>query len=333
MSSSSLLTISLLSLSVVSPLSTKQNVSPLSYVYQDVADTTSFSDADVLSMNKLEGTQVFGDDDIYDYVKYTAAYTRHVFLDITCNNNKNATIEVYLNSKGLTSPVKTYHANDEIHTYSSVFVKQGDTIYYKIRATGNCLMTYTLIHNFNLTGIAYHNYERFHDYSMPHSGPANIYYSYDKSCNQTVPEQDYTFADVLDEAIEIWEGVGEVKFVKNSFLSTFKVVISSESNATLEVYHTNNSLTPNWFYVSHFFLPYNLGNYAPYYYGRTNADGTPVTVRQAVLSEAVCGWGFVLGIWLSDTVTNIVSDCNTPYCELGSGDIAAYNCLWGDANL
>lgn len=332
MVSNSLLAISLLTLATATPLSSAENeVSPRLIVYDDLEDTTSFADAVVLTNENRENAQVFGQGDSFDYIKYTATYTRQIQLAMLVDNNKRATVNVYLESKGLTTPVKTYLSTNSYSMANSVFVEQGDTIYFKIRATGNCLMESLLLTNHNTTGISYATYEKFHGYTMPHTGPATIYYSYDSSCYQNVPGETFTFANALDEAISIWEGVGEVDFVYNSTLSTFDVVVDSSSLAMFEVITSNNPLTQNW-HVDEF----NMVGYITYYnqmiYNYTNQDGTAATIYQAVLADAVIGFGFVLGISLSNNSLNIISDFDLPYEQLGPGDIEAYTILWGDAN-
>lgn len=332
MVSNSLLAISLLTLATATPLaSTENEVSPRLIVYDDLEDTTSFADAVVLTNSNTENTQVFGQGDSFDYIKYTATYTRQIQLAMAVDNNKRATINVYLESKGLTTPVKSYLSTDSCSVDNYVFVEQGDTIYFKIRATGNCLMESELLTNFNTTSISYHDYPKYHGYTMPHTGPATIYYSYDSSCYQNVPGETFTFANALDEAISIWEGVGEVDFVYNSTRSTFDVVVNSAQSAIFEVITSNNPLTQNW-HVDEFNMVGYISHYNQITYNYTNQDGTAATIYQAVLADAVCGFGFVLGISTSNSTMNVVSDIDLPYEQLGPGDIEAYTILWGDAN-
>lgn len=332
MISNCLLATALMALSTATPATVAENeISPRLIVYDDLNDTTSFDNAAILTANDLTNAQVYGENDSYDYLKYTAAYSRHIYLDATCDNSKRVTISVYTSSSGFTTPVKTYNPADGYDPLSSIFLKQGETAYFKVWANGNCMMSFDLSITFNLVPGTYYTYEKFHGYSMPHSGPATIYYSYDSSCYQNVPTQNYTFANVLDEAISIWEGCGEVDFVYNSSKSTFDVVIDSSSTAMFEVIHAKKLLSKNW-YVDEFNMVGYLGHYAPFYVDRYNADGTPVTIRQAVLADAVCGFGAVLGLANTNTTLNMMTTVSKPYDQLGQGDIGTYMYLWGDAN-
>ena len=138
-----LLATALLALSTTTPTAVAENeASPRLIVYDDLNDTTSFNDAVVLTPNSLTNSQVFGQNDTFDYLKYTAAYSRHVFLNVNCDNSKRVTVNVYTSSSGLSTPTKTYTSNDSYDVDSSIFLKQGETVYFKVSANGNCMMNF-----------------------------------------------------------------------------------------------------------------------------------------------------------------------------------------------
>lgn len=312
---------------------TPTEIVPQSSYYPEIEDTSSFGNAYELSYDELEYAEVFGVNDTFDYVKYTATYTRNVYFSLYATDNKIATVYIYISSRGLTTPVQSYSSNESINISSPICVKQGETVYFKVKCTGNCWWTGTLDLDPHPSGFEYYGYEIFNGYTMPHTGPATIHYAYDSSCYQNVPEQDFTYASCLNEAIEIWESCGNIDFVYSESFSHFKVKIQDVSS--IEVYHQKPLLSSSY-YTTEFNIPNRLSYFDAINYGKTNWDGTDVTIRQAVLGVAIAGFGVVLG--LSPRVDlnaryNMMYYPIQPYGgSLGDSDIASFIRLWGDAN-
>lgn len=61
-------------------------------IYNDYSDTSSFQEAYVLSNDELEYAEVFGVNDTYDYIKYTATHSRRIILETSTNTS--ATVHV-----------------------------------------------------------------------------------------------------------------------------------------------------------------------------------------------------------------------------------------------
>ncbi len=311
---------------------TPTEIVPQSSYYPEIEDTSSFGNAYELSYDELEYAEVFGVNDTFDYVKYTATYTRNVYFDINATDSKIVTAYVYLSSVGFDTPVYTYTSNDSVTIASTVCVNKGETVYFKVKCTGNCWWTGILNLNPQPSGLAYSNYNMFHNYTMPHTGPATIHYAFDSSCYQNVPNQDFTYASCLNEAIEIWESCGNIDFVYSESFSHFKIKIMDVEE--IEVSNQKNIIT-NSYYTTTFNMPNSLDYYEVVNFGKTNWDGTDVTIKQAVLGVAVAGFGAVLGLLpRTDSYAryNMMSFPIQPYGRLGDGDIGSFISLWGDAN-
>lgn len=298
-------------------------------------DTTCFADAHELTNGgALEQSffEYYGVTDTYDYLKYTAPYSRAVLLIVHTPEGVTANINVYVESKSLTIPYRTYNSVQELTHLQCVFVAQGDTIYYEISCDDVCTWDCLFYTNPSLAGATYYGYEKMYGYDMPHNGPATIYYNYHSSCYQYVEGENYTFADVLDDAIEIWESCGNIEFVKSALSSDYKIKIV-DSAYDLDVCFSRNIY--NNYFCSSFILP----SRRQIYYGVANSvqhwDGSTPTVRECILGHAVIGFGLVLGLGLNDTEaygTSMLRFPFLPYDGLGVGDIASFITLWGDAN-
>ncbi len=308
-------------------------ISPQSSYYPEIDDTSSFAKAYELTYDELEYSEVFGVNDSYDYIKYTAKYTRNIYLSLYATDDKIVTAQAYISTKGLSTPVHTYKSNENISITNTICVNQGETIYFKVSCTGNCWWVGTLDLDPHPSGFEYYGYEKFNGYTMPHTGPATIYYDYDKSCYENVPSQDYTYASCLDEAIKIWEACGNVSFEKNSTKSHFKIRIKDVND--IEVFHERNILTNNYF-TSEFNIPKQLSYFETINFGKTNWDGSEVTIRQAVLGVSIAGFGVVLGLSprldLSEHYNMMYYPIQPYGGSLGDGDLASFMRLWGDAN-
>ncbi len=308
-------------------------ITPQSSYYPEIDDTSSFAKAYELTYDELEYSEVFGTNDSYDYVKYTAKYTRNIYFSLYATDDKIATAQVYISTIGFNKPVQTYKSNEVMNLASPICVNQGETVYFKVSCTGNCWWVGTLDLSPNPSGYEYCNYEVFNGYTMPHSGPATIFYAYDSSCYQTVTEQDFTYADCLNEAIKIWEACGNVRFMHEENLSHFKIKIMDVPK--IEVYH-ERKLFASSYYTTAFNIPNRLSYFDAVNFGKTNWDGTEVTIRQAVLGVAIAGFGVVLGL---DPRGDLIAEYNMMYYpiqpyggSLGDSDLASFMRLWGDAN-
>lgn len=305
--------------------------------HDDLDDSTSFRSAYEFNHEDVNGmhyAEVFGVNDTYDYIKYYANYSRSVLLTIEAEDNCVAYVDVYVNTVSANTPVVSYRS-DVLHygPEHTVFVPQGSYVNFKVRCSGNCWWTATLHTNPHASPCTYVGYEKFYGYELPYYGTPEIYYAYDDSCDVLVPGQNYTYADVMDEAIEIWESCGNVDFVYAPGSAYFTCEIDS-SIVDIEVIHSRYLTTNNWF-TSSLKLTDNMQIYNSVIFGQVTFQGTQPTLRQAILGHAVIAFGLALGIGLNSTNSNSNSMMSMPfwwYDHLGDGDIGSLIALWGDAN-
>lgn len=310
-------------------------ISPRYYI--DYQDTTSFSDAWELTHEdeySLSYAEVYGVEDTYDYVKYTAPYTRCVLLTVSTNSTCIITVDVFVPSKSQTIPFATYNSTNFYDSANSVPIEQGDTVFFRIESTGNCWWEATLETVPVTLGGAYTSYEKFFNYDMPYTqGGVVIKYKYDDSCYATVPGQNYTFRDVFIDATEVWEGVGQIDLVESSTNAWFTVSVTDVE--ALEVYR-ERSLLVNNYYTSEVNFPSFMGYYNVMTDGSSSWYGAPVTTYDAILGVGVHAFGLALGLanWNDSEYsgTNMMAYAEKPYFGLGDGDIYSFIQLWGDAN-
>lgn len=304
----------------------------------DYEDTTSFETAWELTHEdsySLGYAEVFGIGDEYDYIKYTAPYTRCVlFMVSTPETLGIVSVEVFLPEKSTTIPYATYNSNNMFEPKNTVPVAQGETVYCRIQCNGNIWWEVTLDTKPLMIGAAYQNYERFYGYDMPYTqGGVVIKYKYDDSCYATVPGQNYTYRDVFIDATEVWEGVGQIDFVESSNNPWFTVTM--EDIDFLEVY-TQRKIIGNTYYCCEIEFPSNYQHYYSMIYEGITWYQEPATIYQAILGEGVHAFGLALGLsnWDDHDYSsyNHMSFSPKPFMGLGDGDIYSFIELWGDAN-
>lgn len=309
--------------------------SPNGNVYYDEADTDSFETAYELSAEERQYAEVYGRDDKYDYVKYTAKYSRHVFLTPFATDDKMVYVDVFLPSSvyGLEKPIVSYKTSDGLTVQNTVFLKQGETVYFRIKCNGNCWWVGTLDLDPHPSGYAHVGYSRFQGYPIPHKGSATIYYAYDKSCFDKVPGQDFTYIDCFEEAIELWESCGNVDLVYDDTKSHFRIKVGDYDD--ISVAHSKGLLSSSY-YTTRFTIPGSIEYYEGVNEGFTHWDGSAVTIRDAVMGVAMAGFGAVLGL---GAIHEPNAEFNVMYYPirpfggaLGDSDIASFMQVWGDAN-
>lgn len=296
--------------------------------YPDYTDTSSFSEAYVLSNDELEYAEVFGTEDTYDYIKYTATHTRRIILETSANNNATVTVEAFLASKGTNTPVVTYRSGQETLNSFLVYVQTGDTIYFRISCTANCWWTGKIHLNLDPDGYAVTSIETMYSYSLPHSGPATIYYGIKDSCNVFVPGQNYRYSDVIREAAQIWNNVGDMHFVENMTLSAFDIGTNYTTELDVTMYGT--VLTHNYF-CEKMNISTNMAIYAEHvgYYDNC-------TIFDCMISYMLKAFGVAMGLMIlvpNEYIDNVMFDSILPFIGLGNADIAGYIALWGDATI
>ena len=294
-------------------------------------DTTSFSDAYPMTYNGFYYAEEFSSNDTYDYVKYTATYTRNILLHVTTSNNCKIEVNVYNSTYGFSELYASYSANSDGPYYGYIPVRQGETIYFKVKCYQSCTWEGTLDLNFNPSGMCYTTHTNLHGYSLPHTGPAEIPYRWDNSVNELVSGQDFTFKDAFLEAMRIWETCGNITFVEDIWTKNYKLEVANIINVDVGVDVTLLGEC----YFSHCKIP----RYEFYYDGISsiglNPDGSPMTIWQAVVGVCLQALGLYLGL---GTVSyqfyyyNVMFEDPRPYNFLGDGDIASLMYLWGDAN-
>lgn len=304
----------------------------------DYMDTYSYESAWELthdSTYSLSYAEVYGMQDDYDYIKYTAPYTRCVmFLFSTTQVNGVVSVDIFLPEKSETIPYTSYNTTNFYAPDNLVPVEQGETVYCRVYCNTNCWWEVTLDTNPSITGGAIHTYERFYGYDMPYTqGGVVIRYKFDDSCYVTVPGQNYTYRDVFIDATEVWEGVGQIDFIESTSDTWFTV--SMQDVEFLEVY-TERKIIGNTYHCCDMIFPSNYAHYGAITYGGTNWYGTPISIYQAILGEGVHAFGLALGLVnRSDDyyeIHNHMSFAQKPYRGLGDGDIFSFISLWGDAN-
>lgn len=300
--------------------------------YTPVApDTTSFTDAYPLAGDEFYYAEEFGASDTYDFVKYTATYTRNIYLNITTSNNCYAYVTVYNSREGFNLIYTSYTANNNDDLYTFIPVRQGETIYFKIRCAQTCTWEGTLDLEFNLSGRCYRTWDNLHGYDLPHTGPAEIPYRFHNSVNAYVPGQTYTFKEVFLEAMDIWEACGNITFVENIWTKNYKLEVSDITEVEAGVDKT----LLGEYYFTHCRIPSYSYVYEAISLGFTNPNGTQCTIRQAVLSVCLQALGMYLGLMRVDMefyYYNIMHIYPKPYYNLGDGDLSSFMYLWGDAN-
>ena len=75
-------------------------------VYDDPNDTTSFVNCGTIT-ERGEYAEVYGERDVYDYVSYTAAYSRTIFLCADLSDGAAMRIDIYKPSYSLTDILMT----------------------------------------------------------------------------------------------------------------------------------------------------------------------------------------------------------------------------------
>lgn len=324
-------------LAIVMTTALGTSIEPRSGIYEDYADTTSFATAYDISQTDLGYAEVFGQYDSYDYIKYTATYSRSIFFLMTVSDLKTATVEMFVASKGLTTPYRTFSSNDTVTPANMTYLAQGDTVYYRIRCTGECYWTGDLLLNINPSGTAIYDYDHFNGYSMPHNDGtvANIYYYYDSSVYFNYPNQNFTYHVLFEQAMSIWEACGKVNFVFDREKALFTISVKDDIDEP-QVYYDNKPLT-NKYYCSEINIPGNTLYYEELIYGCYIGTENPVaaTLRDGVLGITVICMGLSLGVAMCNSNSYSYNQMRVPlkpFSVLGDGDIGSFIELWGDAN-
>lgn len=324
-------------LAIVMTAALGTTVQPNSGIYEDTEDTTSFNTAYDVSQSDLIYAEVFGRNDSYDYIKYTATYSRSIFFSVDVSDNKTATIELFLASKGLSTPYRTFTSDDTARAVNMTYLAQGDTVYYRVRCSGECYWTGDLYLNVNPSGTAVYNYSDFNGYSIPHNDGtiAYIYYDYDSSVYDTVPTQNFTYKSIIEDAMSIWEACGKVEFVLDSSRAWFTITIKDDIDLP-EVFY-GQKIFGNMHYCSEVNIPGDILYYEELIYDCYIGVENPVaaTIRDGMLGISVICMGLSLGIAMcnyNSYAYNQMRYPEKPFSCLGDGDIGSFIELWGDAN-
>lgn len=305
--------------------------------YDDIQDSTSRWDAHELThdgFRTLACAEVYGVHDTYDYITYTAPYTRSVLLFVDVTDHCVAYIDAFVPSISEITPYVSYRTDTvDYGPEHTVFVEQGHTVIFRIRCSGNCWWEAILYTNPNVSPYTYVSYDKFYGYDMPYYGTAIIKYRYDDSCYELVPGQNFTWYDVMEEAIAIWESCGNINFVESESSAHFTCSIDS-TILDINVVHAHHVITNNY-YTSSLKLTDNMLIYESVADGQLDRSGNPVSIRLAVLGHAVIAFGLAAGVGLNNTSANANSMMSLPfwwYHNLSDGDIGSLIALWGDAN-
>ena len=305
--------------------------------YEDYDDTYNMRSSHELThdtVNGLHYAEVFGVDDVRDYMVYVAPYTRSIMLHIEATDGCVAYVDVYVSGVDMVNPVLSYDSTlTDYGPEHTIFVYQGHAAYFVVTCSGNCWWEAYLYTNPHVSPWTYMGYEKFYGYDMPYYGIPSIYYAYDPSCDVLVQGQNFTYADVMDEAIAIWESCGNIDFVYSTNNAYFTCKI--DSNVTdISVVHAHNYYTDNY-YTSDLRLTNNMTIYSSVIAGQVTRYGEPPSIYQAILGHAVIAFGLALGLSLNSTNSNANSMMRMAfwwYDHLGDGDIGSLIALWGDAN-
>lgn len=305
--------------------------------YDDIEDSTNRWNGHELThdnFRSLSCAEVYGVNDTYDYVTYTAPYTRTVFLEVVPTDNCIAYIDAFVPSYSETVPFTSYRTDQgSFEQRHCVPVYQEETVIYRIRCSGNCWWEAKLFTSPNISPYTYVSYDKFYGYEMPYHGVPYIRFGYDDSCYELVPGQNFTWYDVFEDAVEIWESCGNINLVESYNDPYFYCSIDS-SILDIHVVHARHYATNNY-YTSDLRLTDNMIIYESVAYGQYDRAGNPVSIRQAVLGHAVIAFGLALGVGLNGTSANANSMMTMPfwwYDHLSDGDIGSLLALWGDAN-
>ena len=309
------------------------SVEPLSGIYEDLQDTSSFSTAYDLADCDLEYAEVFSTTDDYDYVKYTAEYSRSIFMFVEPSDGRTATIDLFIESVSMTTPIRRYYSDDQLEPSLMTFLKQGDTAYYRVKCSGSCYWIGEFWKDLNPSGYSYYTYEHFNGYAMPYTGTcATIYYYYDSGVYLNVPGYNFTYHVLFEEAMRIWEACGHIDFVFSRENALFTITVDHTLEEP-EVTHTKKPFV-NQYYCSEVNIPGDVGYYEDIIDGCVMGySGQEATLREGVLGITVLVMGLSLGLAMC-TLNNYAHNhmrWPLPYSFLGDGDIASFIALWGDA--
>lgn len=314
---------------IVEPTSVDES-STRGVIYIDENDTTSFANCGELSEDSLEYAEVYGDEDVYDYVSYTAAYTRNIYLIMDLSDGAEGRIDVYRPNYSMSEIWYTFTHATVATAETIFFIEQGETLYFRISCTSCCWWRVFLSLHENPSGYSYYAYSHFNGYSMPHSGPATIYYKKDESCYQYVTNQNFTFSSVIDDAIDVWESVGNVTFVESASNALFTITMNS-SLTDYQVYHGRRPLTQKY-YCSAINMPSNIEFFEDIILG-WSFRGVPATIYDGVKGAFVRAFALSLGLMATDNISyylNVTYNQTKPYGKLGDGDLRSFYALWGD---
>lgn len=294
-------------------------------------DTTCFADADALIPNQ-DFTDTFPMSDTFDYYKYTATYSRCAYLEAV-TTDVVINVNVYFASVGFAVPYYQYSSNEPFQIGKLAFVPQGETVYFQVSCDLPTTYTVKLRIDMNPSGYGYLNVNKLHNYDVPHTGPATIYYYFHSNVDEYFDEEDFTFEECLLEAMDIWEACGNITFQQSLLKATCRIKLNEDINIPSLIF-SQNTATGNT-YVSECELPGDPISYTNLYNGVTKYDGSPMTKREAVVGMCVTLMGAYLGLAVVSNDGYVYNMMHLSLCgfyRLGDGDIASFIRLWGDAN-
>ena len=305
--------------------------------YDDFQDSANRWDGHELThdgFRTLSCAEVYGVNDTYDYVTYYAPYTRSVFLNVVPTDNCIAYVDAFVPSFSEITPYVSYRSDTvSFEPNQTVFVEQGSAVIYRIRCSGNCWWEAHLYTDPHFSPYTYVSYDKFYGYDMPYYGIPDIKFAYDDSVYELVPGQNYTWYDVMEEAIAIWESCGNIDF-RETYGSPYFTCSVDSTVLDISVVHTRHLLSNNY-YTSSLKLTTDMTIYNSVIHGQYNKNGSPATIKQAILGHAVIAFGLAAGVGLNGTSANTSSMMRIPfwwYDRLSDGDIGSLLALWGDAN-
>ena len=313
-------------------------IKTLGNAYEDFTETTSFEDAEEMTFKNWQIMQVYGIRDTYDYCKFTAKYSRCFFFVFFVSDNLKGTADVFIESQGLDKPIYTYHQGEGATEMNVFFLHQGDTVYFRIRCQANCRWEGSIYLTPNPSGMYVYDFKRMHGYSIPHQGPAKIYYSYSESAFQEVYDkitgETFVYKDLIEEAVALWESCGNVDFVFDDLRSNFRVefVDIPDVQVDYKYYKISENVIVTGCNISN-----NLDLYQAMSDIYFDSDGNPASYRANVLGLTIAAFGYVLGLverTEADATYNMMAYPFQPFGgTLGDSDIFSFIMMWGDAYL
>lgn len=318
-------------------------------------ETTGWNDAISLSYTKTYAA--FSSHNDFDFYTFTAPKTRcvYVLLEDFDNNDPDlpddATIYIY---RATNLSAETSYYNSKAKTYSTfsnnlITVDRNTTIFIKVTSRYYATnYSIRVIENPNLSGVSKYSCDYYYS-----QGKTTIKYKLDNNMYTIVNGTSTTYAQIFNDAISIWNDVGNLQLVLTTgndqdLTVNIETVSNLDHQAGADTGHviglTDYHMENNgwWFWQTTTFVATRIqiaSDFANYTdiesYIASVSSGLNITTGEAhrlfILNATIHELGHSLGIdhYLNEN-KNIMYEHTTCITTLFDGDIASYLSIWGN---